>query len=134
MDVGNPSNIVRIQDLYGHAVPFIKNDLQSWSFFDEETRDTMRKAYKKYQYILDPHGAVGLCGAEKYHKMIDANDVCIIAETAHPAKFGDVVEPTLGIAPPMPERLEKVLHLEKKAIKMKADFGVFKEYLLSRES
>jgi threonine synthase len=134
MDVGNPSNIVRIQDLYGHAVPFIKNDLQSWSFFDEETRDTMRKAYKKYQYILDPHGAVGLCGAEKYHKMIDANDVCIIAETAHPAKFGDVVEPTLGIAPPMPERLEKVLHLEKKAIKMNPDFGVFKEYLLSRES
>ncbi len=134
MDVGNPSNIVRIQDLYGHAVPFLKNDLHSWSFYDEETRDMMRKAYKKYEYILDPHGAVGLCGAEKYHKLIDGNDIVITVETAHPAKFGDVVEPALGIAPPMPERLEKVLHLKKKAIKMAADYQVFKDYLLNRKT
>lgn len=132
MDVGNPSNVVRIQDLYGYAVPFLKQDLHSWSFFDEETRDMMRHVYKKYDYILDPHGAVGMCGAEKYHKMINGNDICITVETAHPAKFGDIVEPVLGIKPDMPERLERVLHLKKKAIKMAADFGVFKEYLLSR--
>lgn len=133
MDVGNPSNVVRIQDLYGYAMPFLKQDLHSWSFSDEETRDMMREAYKKYDYILDPHGAVGLCGAEKYHKLIDGNDVCITVETAHPAKFADIVEPVLGVTPPMPERLEKVLHLEKKAIKMPVDHGVFKEYLLSRK-
>ncbi len=132
MDVGNPSNVVRIQDLYGYAIPFLKQDLHSWSFFDEETRDMMRQTLQKYDYILDPHGAVGMCGAEKYHKMINADDVCVVVETAHPAKFGDVVEPVLGIEPIMPERLEKVLHLEKKAIKMPVDFGVFKEYLLSR--
>ena len=73
-----------------------------------------------------------MCGAEKYHKMINQDDICITVETAHPAKFGDIVEPILGLEPPMPERLEKVLHLEKKAIKMKADIHVFKEYLLSR--
>jgi len=132
MDVGNPSNVVRIQDLYGYAMPFLKQDLHSWSFFDEETRDMMRETYKKFDYILDPHGAVGLCGAEKYHQQIDGNDIVITVETAHPAKFGDIVEPVLGVKPPMPERLEKVLHLKKKAIKMAVDHGVFKEYLLSR--
>ncbi len=132
MDVGDPSNIVRVQDLYGYAVPFLKQDLHSWSFFDQETRDMMRKTYENHGYILDPHGAVGMCASEKYHHQINADDICITVETAHPAKFGDIVEPVLGIAPDMPERLEKVLHLEKKAIKMGVDFGMFKEYLLSR--
>lgn len=132
MDVGDPSNIVRIQDLYGYAVPFLRQDLYSWSFFDEETRDMIKKTYDKFGYILDPHGAVGMCASEKYHHQIAPDDICITVETAHPAKFGDIVEPVLGMAPDMPERLEKVLHLEKKAIKMGADFGLFKEYLLSR--
>jgi threonine synthase len=132
MDVGNPSNIVRIQDLYGHAVPFMKNDLHSWSFYDEETKSQIKDTYTKYNYILDPHGAVGMCGAEKYHKMINQDDICITVETAHPAKFGDIVEPVLGLEPPMPERLERVLHLEKKAIKMAVDHQKFKEYLLAK--
>ena len=134
MDVGNPSNIVRIQDLYGYAVPFMKQDLHSWSFFDEDTRDMIKRTYDTYGYILDPHGAVGMCGSETYHRRINGNDICITVETAHPAKFGDIVEPVLGVAPEMPERLEKVQHLEKKAIKMAADFEAFKEYLLSRNS
>jgi threonine synthase len=132
MDVGNPSNVVRIQDLYGYAVSFMKQDIYSWSFFDEETRDMMKKTYEQYGYILDPHGAVGMCGSEAYHKKINGNDVCITVETAHPAKFGDIVEPVLGLTPEMPERLARVQHLEKKAIKMAADFEAFKEYLLGR--
>ena len=132
MDVGNPSNVVRIQDLYGYAVSFMKQDLYSWSFFDEETKDMMKQTYDKFGYMLDPHGAVGMCGSDKYHQLINGNDICITVETAHPAKFGDIVEPVLGKTPDMPERLEKVQHLEKKAIKMKADFGGFKEYLLGR--
>jgi len=132
MDVGNPSNVVRIQDLYGYAVSLMKQDLYSWSFFDEETKDMMKRIDEKYGYMLDPHGAVGMCGAEKYHQLINKDDVCISVETAHPAKFGDIVEPVLGKTPEMPERLEKVQHLEKKAIKMKADFERFKEYLLGR--
>lgn len=132
MDVGNPSNIVRIQDLYGHAVPFMKLDILSWSFYDSETKEMMKACYKKYNYILDPHGAVGMCAAEKYHKTVSPDDIVITVETAHPAKFGDVVEPVLGIEPPMPERLEKVLKLKKKSIKIGTDFEGFKEYLLHR--
>lgn len=132
MDVGNPSNIVRIQDLYGYAVPFMKQDLYSWSFFDEETRQMIKETYSKYDYMLDPHGAVGMCGAEKYHKTVNADDLVITVETAHPAKFGEIVEPVLGKAPDMPERLEKVLHLDKNALKMSTDFAAFKDYLLSR--
>lgn len=132
MDVGNPSNIVRIQDLYGHAVPFMKNDLYSWSFFDSETKDKIKSSYEKYNYILDPHGAVGMCASEKYHQMVSPDDIIITLETANPAKFADVVEPILGIKVPMPERLAKVLDPEKNAIKMKADFKTFKHFLLQR--
>ncbi len=132
MDVGAPSNIVRIQDLYGHAVPFMKQDIESWSFFDSETRDQIKASYDKYKYILDPHGAVGMCAAEKYHKVVNGDDICITVETAHPAKFGDVVEPVLGIEPPMPERLAKVQELEKKAVLMENDFEVFKTFLLNK--
>jgi threonine synthase len=64
--------------------------------------------------------------------MINQDDICITVETAHPAKFGDIVEPVLGLEPPMPERLERVLHLEKKAIKMAVDHQKFKEYLLAK--
>ena len=132
MDVGAPSNIVRIQDLYGHAVPFMKQDIESWSFFDSETKEEMKSSYNKYNYILDPHGAVGMCAANKYHRIISDESICITVETAHPAKFGDVVEPVLGITPPMPERLARVQNLKKKAILMHADFDDFKSYLLSR--
>lgn len=132
MDVGNPSNVVRIQDLYGYAVPFMKQDLHSWSFFDEETKAMMKQTYEQYGYMLDPHGAVGMCGSEKYHHQINPNDICITVETAHPAKFGDIVEPVLGKTPDMPERLAKVQHLEKQAIKMGKEFGEFKDYLLYR--
>jgi threonine synthase len=92
----------------------------------------IKSTYEKYNYILDPHGAVGLCAAEKYHKTVFQDDIVITVETAHPAKFGDVVEPVIGTEPPMPERLGKVLKLKKKAIKMGIDFEGFKQYLLQR--
>ncbi|MCK4813224.1 MAG: threonine synthase [Candidatus Marinimicrobia bacterium] len=131
MDVGNPSNLMRIQDLYSYSVEFLRQDLLSWSFDDDATRATIRDIYKTYNYIMDPHGAVGYLGTKRYEEEIDRDSVHIILETAHPAKFKDTVDAALGITVDIPSRLEQVLHKSKQSLRMPADFEAFKQYLLS---
>ncbi|MBN2781329.1 MAG: threonine synthase [Candidatus Marinimicrobia bacterium] len=133
MDVGNPSNFARIEDLYGYAHGFLSQDLTGWSFSDDETRAMMKTVYERYRYIADPHGAVGMCGTQRYHDEVNGNDVCITAETAHPAKFGDVVHAVLGIRPDMPERLASVLDKAKHSVKLPADLSLFRQFLLERK-
>ena len=58
------------------------------------------------------------------------NAIGVILETAHPAKFGQIVEKAIGSKPLIPERLEKVMRLEDKAIPMENDYSLFKSWLL----
>ncbi|MFA7288092.1 MAG: threonine synthase [Melioribacteraceae bacterium] len=101
MDVGNPSNLVRIAELYKNDMEALRNDVYSESFSDEETKKAITEVYKKYNYIIDPHGAVGYLGVNSHIKKImdqspfykSKNDyIGIILETAHPAKFKETVE------------------------------------------
>lgn len=132
MDVGDPSNFDRIRELYGHSPEFLRKDLYSRSFSDDETRDAIRRVYAKHHYILDPHGAVAVCGIEAYRREHSEQGVYIALETAHPAKFGDIVEDTLDISIDLPPALESVLHKEKNSRKMPADYSKFRQYLLER--
>ena len=59
MDVGNPSNFVRILEIFGHDFVNLKEKLEAVSISDETTAATMREVYDTYRYMLDPHGAVG---------------------------------------------------------------------------
>ncbi|MDD3716806.1 MAG: threonine synthase [Candidatus Marinimicrobia bacterium] len=133
MDVGNPSNFARILELYGHAVDFLRQDLFSASFDDAATREMMQRMDREYGYICDPHGAVGICALEAYRKY-DSDTPAVCLETAHPAKFDDTVRETLGKAPEMPEVLTEVLHKEKRAMKMDADYPDFRRFLLDQGS
>jgi threonine synthase len=114
MDVGAPSNFERMQDLFGTAAadfaPFLEAD--GWS--DSETRQAMREVYERTGYMLDPHGAVGYLGIKKALKN-RPNSIGVILETAHPAKFAEVTESTLGVKPEMPERLRAFAEKEKRA-------------------
>lgn len=130
MDVGDPSNFIRILELFGHRFIDLKNKLDSISVSDEQTRQTLLQVYRNYHYLLDPHGAVGYFALER-HLENHPGDKGIVLETAHPVKFYDVVEPLIGSAVPVPDRISAILAHEKKSVKIPAAFSYLKDYLLS---
>ncbi len=133
MDVGNPSNFDRMHDLYGGDVSKMRQDIIGTHFSDTETTAAMVRVYEKYNYILDPHGAVGYLGWQSAQKQLP-NSIGVILETAHPAKFGDIVEPVLGVKVPMPPQLQMYVEREKMAVQLPNSFVALKEYLLSTQA
>ncbi|GEO11644.1 threonine synthase [Segetibacter aerophilus] len=129
MDVGNPSNFIRILELFKHEYPQVKNVVSSFSITDEETRTTLKNIYSKYDYLLDPHGAVAFAGLEKYLQK-HLNDKGMILETAHPVKFYDVVEPITGQKVETPETIKGILNKKKESVKLSPDYHSFKQFLL----
>ena len=118
MDVGNPSNFIRIQEMYKNDLELFKKDFSSFSYTDSETLEAMKSIYKTDGYVAEPHGAVGYLGLKKELKN-HANAIGIFLETAHPIKFLDVVEPALNIKLPIPPQIESVLNKEKVSTKIK---------------
>jgi len=130
MDVGNPSNFIRILELFKHEYPQIKNVISSYSITDEETKATMKNTLSQHNYLLDPHGAVALAGLEKY-LLQHSSAKGIILETAHPVKFYDSVELITGETVERPESIQSILQKKKESVKMLPVYKVFKEFLLS---
>jgi threonine synthase len=117
MDVGNPSNFIRIQELYHYDLNEFNKDFSSYSFTDKETEIAMKDIYNKTKYIAEPHGAVGYLGLKKEMEK-QPNSVGLFLETAHPIKFLDTVEPLLGLKLPIPKQIESVLGKEKVSVKI----------------
>ncbi|MFL9829658.1 threonine synthase [Flavobacterium sp. ST-87] len=118
MDVGNPSNFIRIQEMYGNDLAQFKKDFSSYTYTDAETLEAMKTIYNTDGYIAEPHGAVGYLGLKKELRNYP-NAIGVFLETAHPIKFLDVVEPALGVTLPIPVQIESVLNKEKVSIKIK---------------
>jgi len=118
MDVGNPSNFIRIQELYNNDLKAFEKDFSSYSYTDEETLEALKNIYKVDGYIAEPHGAVGYLGLTKELQKHE-NAIGVFLETAHPIKFLDVVEPSLGITLPIPEQIESVINEDKVSVKIK---------------
>ena len=128
MDVGNPSNFVRILELYKFNLENIRKEIESKSYNDEKTLETMREVYQNSDYILDPHGAIGYMGIKEFVK--NHNKYCgIFLETADPSKFTDIVNKAIEVNPPMPKRLEKCLDKEKESIVLSNQFSDLKTFL-----
>ena len=118
MDVGNPSNFIRIQEIYQNNLEQFKKDFTSYSFSDAETLEAMKSIYKTDGYIAEPHGAVGYLGLKKELEK-NPNAIGVFLETAHPIKFLDVVEPALNVKLPIPAQIESVMHNKKVSVKIK---------------
>lgn len=129
MDVGDPSNFVRIQKIYGNNFTQLKDHLSGYRFTDDATREAMREIYHTSSYIADPHGAVGYLGLKDYIEK-HPGKYGVFLETAHPVKFLDTVEETLERKVPMPERIQSLLDKEKKSIGIK-NYADLKSYLLT---
>jgi threonine synthase len=127
MDVGNPSNFIRIRELFNNDLKMLKGAFSSYSFTDDETRETMKKIYTNSGYVADPHGAVGYLGLKKYG--LQENEFGVFLETAHPVKFLDVVEETLPVKVEIPEQIQKVINNKKVALKA-SSYEDLKAYLM----
>ena len=131
MDVGYPSNFVRILDMYGSNYNKILQDVSGTAYTDEQTRQMIRDLAKENKYFLDPHGAVGYMGLKHYLALHPDTAHGIFIETAHPAKFIDVVGPLIESNLEIPERLSRFLNMEKRSVKLKNDYEEFKNFLLA---
>lgn len=128
MDVGNPSNFVRIQEMYAHDLKAFEKDFSSYSYSDEATKEIMQSIYSNSHYIAEPHGAVGYLGLQRA-LALQPESVGFFLETAHPIKFLDIVEPTLSVTLEIPKQIQTVLNKDKKSIPIK-EYAGLKEYLL----
>jgi threonine synthase len=127
MDVGNPSNFIRIQELHNNDFEALKANLSSYSYSDEQTKAALLELYKDYNYVADPHGAVGYLGAKAF---LENNDTHVIfLETAHPTKFLDVVEDVINKKLPLPPQIEAVMDKEKVSISVNS-YEELKGFLL----
>ena len=131
MDVGNPSNFVRMVRFFDDDVEKVREKITGYFFDDEQTKKTMREVFGNTNYILCPHTAVAFSGLQEYRHEKGGNFTGVFLSTAHPAKFIDLVEDTLGKPIDVPERLKSLLSLEKRSIKMKPSFSEFKTLLMN---
>ena len=130
MDVGTPSNFVRLTRLFGDDFDAFKAKVQGFHLSDADTRTRMAQIHKDSGYVCDPHGAIG-------HQALDAplqqdpEATGVYLHTAAPCKFGDVVAPVIGKEPEMPERLTAIIDRPKQAVPISATYTALKNYLLS---
>ena len=147
MNVGHPSNLARLIDLYGGwltdernekgevikkgvlkqkpDMEKLRNDFVSFSITDKEVEETIKKAYFNYKIILEPHGAVGFAAAKK----AQLNGLIVSIETADPAKFPEEIKKVLGIDPKVPKRLAELDKKEEKFSVLNNNYESLKEFL-----
>ncbi|MEN8187786.1 MAG: threonine synthase [Bacteroidota bacterium] len=128
MDVGDPSNFIRIQNIFKNDFEELKKHLSSYSFTDDETREAMLKIFKESNYIADPHGAVGYLGLKKYLKG-KSDFQGIFLETAHPVKFLNVVEPLINKTIEFPNQIQEIIHKTKEAT-LVSEYNELKRFLI----
>ena len=129
MDVGNPSNFVRIQKIFNNDAVKMKKNLSGYRYTDQQTRKALKEIYELKNYIADPHGAVGYLGLKEYLNKQKEDLYGVFLETAHPVKFLDSVNKTLKLEVEIPERLKDTLTKEKVSVPIK-DYSELKAYLL----
>jgi len=130
MDVGNPNNFPRLLDLCRKRLEYVRREIWGHGASDPETLAEMKAVWQKYRYIADPHTAVGILGWEAYKKEHAEPAQGLVLATAHAAKFAEIVEKAIGIAPPLPDRLANYLKRPKLSVPMTSRYEDFKEFLL----
>ncbi len=126
MDVGDPSNFVRILDLYKNSHDAICHDISSYRYLDDEIRQIIRDCYQSTGYLLDPHGA---CGYKALQDNLQPTETGVFLETAHPAKFLETVESIIGKKIEIPSKLQEFMKGQKQSTGLSNQFADFKNYL-----
>jgi threonine synthase len=126
MDVGYPSNFVRMEQLFTDHQSMIET-IYGFSLSDSQTSQSIKEAYEKYNYTLCPHSAIAYKALENWKKR--NNDGGVFLCTAHPSKFADIVEKSIGAKVPLPESVKELQNKKKLAINMEVNYEAFTEFL-----
>ncbi|MDB5115656.1 MAG: threonine synthase [Mucilaginibacter sp.] len=131
MDVGNPSNWVRIADLFKEDMSQLNKLITGYSFDDEETLKAINAVYDHYQYVVCPHTAIAWQALKDYQQDISVDDTAgIFLSTAHPCKFPDVFPDNIAKHIDVPAQVKELHAKAKHSVALGKDFEGFKEYLL----
>jgi threonine synthase len=141
MNVGNPSNLRRLFNLYGGAVErdgtvrklpdleALRRDAVGISVSDHCTRLTIQEVYERYGVVLEPHGAVSWAALKRYLALRGEETLCVATETAHPGKFPEVLK-QIGVEPELPESMKGLDDKEPRCVELPGDYAALKELLL----
>jgi len=148
MNVGHPSNLARVVALYGGMMdekgnitkePDIRRmheDITALSISDKQTVDTIKDIYNSYCVLTEPHGAAGWAGLMRYFTShpqdAHGDQLAVVLETAHPAKFPEAIRSALGLDPELPPALEGLEELEESFGTLENDYIHFRDYLIDR--
>lgn len=130
MDVGNPSNFVRMIRFFNDDWKETSSHISGYWYDDEQTRETMKQTFDATKYVLCPHTAIAYKALQEYRSTCADDFTGVFLSTAHPAKFIDIVEENLGQNIDIPIRLKELLSLDKQSIKLDNSYDSFKNYLV----
>lgn len=131
MDVGNPSNWVRIMNLFNDDAEALKEVVTAYSYDDVQTTDAVYKVFEDYKYVVCPHTAIAWMAIGQYRfDSRDKSSAAVFLSTAHPCKFPDVYEGEISEAVTIPPQVKELMEKPKMAVEIKADFALFKDFLM----
>ncbi len=130
MDVGAPSNFIRIEELHNYDLETLRDNLSGYSYTDDETTAAMGHLLKSCNYVAEPHGAIGYLALKNYLKTTTTDVQGVFFETAHPVKFLDVLYPGVAESLKIPSQIQAVLNLEKVATQI-SKYDELKSFLKS---
>ncbi|UYQ94731.1 threonine synthase [Chitinophaga horti] len=130
MDVADPSNFVRILQLFSKSETALKAKLSSYSFTDNETVSAIESVFAEHHYLMEPHGAVGYLGLKQYLQQ-SPNNVGIFLETAHPVKFDDTMPEQLRSEIHVPEKVKQLYNREKQSVLLPNDYEALKSWMMA---
>ena len=133
MDVGDPSNFIRVQKIFNNDLLKLKKTLSSYSYSDKQTQNAIKEIYSYNNYIADPHGAIGFLGLKDYlESQEDPNShQGIFLETAHPIKFANIVEKIINTKIEFPNQIKGIKNLKSNKLSI-ADYKELKSFLLAK--
>ncbi len=130
MDISRPNNWPRVEALV-RMMGWQLDDFAFGSLSDDETRTAMRVLHDKTGYVLEPHAAIA-CKILKDN--LRPGETGVFLGTAHPAKFKEIVDATLGIDEPLPPALARRARLESIKTELKPDYDSLKAFMLKELS
>jgi threonine synthase len=130
MDVGNPSNWIRIQDMFHNSLEDLRSMISSYTYDDEQTVKAMEELYDKHQYIACPHTAIAYLAANQYRQDYPGTYASVFLSTAHPCKFPDAISQEVFAKIELPKGAEELAGKPKLATELQMDYDAFKSYLL----
>src|SRR3989344_2643675 len=128
MDVGNPSNFIRVLELFGHDWTKFKEIIKAVRIDTATTIATIKEVRTKYNYLLDPHTAVGFAAAKR---IASSNRIPVIIATASPLKFASEIKKTTGIDVDDRRVMDRLLKRKQRKYELENNYEKFKKFLLN---